>query len=470
MIESMEQDSPQGNKVSDTSQDELFFDSKYNYEDVVNIASDKGMHEFNFIITAVNENLPLNSPVAIYNDLNKKIKHNKNIKFLKITRNKNLFIKVSSKICALEVLKLTHILSIAVDTRLLYDNLLSKCVIKNVSADVELQDIFKALKAQSLNALSIRRFSKTVSENCSDKRIKPLNTILVNCIGKFPEEVIMFHFIYNTESFNESPRQCRKCQRYGHSFKVCRSKPRCGKCSEEHETIKCTSEIVKCAQCNLNHPAYSKDCAFYIKEQEVHKIKSTNNISWSEARELLKKRESCKSFAKVVSSNTVKSNEKSEIEKSLLDTILKTQDKLTNNISELCKTVSDMQKQFLALSQSMTVFVNEFRLMKAATNINFNPGESPSSPVRKNKKVKKKASSPSQKNSNNTEIEQTLMQHTTCLSNTETKNLESFSKQANEKPSDFKPSISPTINFTPPDAEIAKTFNSNIIAVKTRKF
>lgn len=60
--------------------------------------------------------------------------------------------------------------------------------------------------------------------------------------------------------WDKSP-QCYKCQRYGHTAKLCRAdKPVCRKCAEEHDSRECKSESVKCVNCGGSHQASSKSC------------------------------------------------------------------------------------------------------------------------------------------------------------------------------------------------------------------
>jgi len=60
--------------------------------------------------------------------------------------------------------------------------------------------------------------------------------------------------------WDKSP-QCFKCQRYGHTAKMCRVEtPICRKCAGDHDSRECTSENIKCANCKGNHQASYKKC------------------------------------------------------------------------------------------------------------------------------------------------------------------------------------------------------------------
>lgn len=69
-------------------------------------------------------------------------------------------------------------------------------------------------------------------------------------------------------------RRCVKCQLFHHKVADCKSDdPVCGKCGEKHETNTCHTFKSECSNCKIagmaktNHPAYSKNCPSYIKEQ-----------------------------------------------------------------------------------------------------------------------------------------------------------------------------------------------------------
>jgi hypothetical protein len=62
------------------------------------------------------------------------------------------------------------------------------------------------------------------------------------------------------------PPQCKKCQRFGHTFKTCGMPARCVRCGEAHSHTQC--EVAKpapatCANCNGDHPANFRGCPAY---------------------------------------------------------------------------------------------------------------------------------------------------------------------------------------------------------------
>ncbi|GBM48863.1 hypothetical protein AVEN_36920-1 [Araneus ventricosus] len=89
-----------------------------------------------------------------------------------------------------------------------------------------------------------------------------------------------------------NPLRCFKCQRYGHSQQSCRgTDPVCGKCAESgHEINVSTFESVRSTNCFGLHAASSKSCPIWIFEKEVIAVKMKRNITFPEARQIVKNR------------------------------------------------------------------------------------------------------------------------------------------------------------------------------------
>ncbi|GBM34249.1 hypothetical protein AVEN_60589-1 [Araneus ventricosus] len=99
------------------------------------------------------------------------------------------------------------------------------------------------------------------------------------------------HKLQTSSKYSQSLR-CFKCQRYGHFQQSCRgTNPVCGKCAESgHEINVCTSDTFKCRNCSGPHAASSKSCPTWIFEKEVIAVKIKRNITFPEARQIVKDR------------------------------------------------------------------------------------------------------------------------------------------------------------------------------------
>ncbi|GFX09455.1 putative RNA-directed DNA polymerase from transposon BS [Trichonephila clavipes] len=81
--------------------------------------------------------------------------------------------------------------------------------------------------------------------------------------------------------------RCFKCQRFGHSQTSCRGQLTCSRCaSVGHASTDCSLEP-KCINCLQPHPSDSKLCPKWKIEKQIQEIKTTQNISYPEARKLI---------------------------------------------------------------------------------------------------------------------------------------------------------------------------------------
>jgi hypothetical protein len=64
--------------------------------------------------------------------------------------------------------------------------------------------------------------------------------------------------------------QCIRCNRFGHTIRVCRNQTTCGACAGEHHTKDCQKAATtrKCALCKGNHPAWDRACQYRLREVE----------------------------------------------------------------------------------------------------------------------------------------------------------------------------------------------------------
>lgn len=84
-----------------------------------------------------------------------------------------------------------------------------------------------------------------------------------------------------------NPKRCYRCQRFGHSSRVCRSNEICAQYgSQQHVTDDCDQEA-KCPNCEGRHPAYSRTCPCWKKEKEIQFLTVKENISYFEAKKRL---------------------------------------------------------------------------------------------------------------------------------------------------------------------------------------
>ncbi|GBN36242.1 hypothetical protein AVEN_233532-1 [Araneus ventricosus] len=85
-----------------------------------------------------------------------------------------------------------------------------------------------------------------------------------------------------------NPLRCLKCQRFGHSKTNCRGTLTCARCAVAgHESTGCTA-VEKCVNCQGQHTSFSRSCPKWKVEKEIVATKFKNNISFPEARRIVK--------------------------------------------------------------------------------------------------------------------------------------------------------------------------------------
>ncbi|XP_055924596.1 uncharacterized protein LOC129956690 [Argiope bruennichi] len=87
-----------------------------------------------------------------------------------------------------------------------------------------------------------------------------------------------------------NPLRCFKCQRFGHSQDSCRGTLICARCAEAgHDSSACTKPE-KCVNCKDSHTSFSRSCSAWKFEKEVIAEKVKKDISYIEARQIVKSR------------------------------------------------------------------------------------------------------------------------------------------------------------------------------------
>ncbi len=116
----------------------------------------------------------------------------------------------------------------------------------------------------------------------------PTNTFVITFNKPtLPKSIKAAYLHIPVEPFIPSPLRCFNCQKFGHGQNACSQKALCARCGlEGHKDTDCPESQPKCANCSGNHPAYSRQCPEWIKQQAIIKIKTERNISFSEAKNL----------------------------------------------------------------------------------------------------------------------------------------------------------------------------------------
>ncbi|XP_055941990.1 uncharacterized protein LOC129972035 [Argiope bruennichi] len=146
----------------------------------------------------------------------------------------------------------------------------------------EKEEILKELKSQGgshVRRISIRR---------NGELHKKKYLILTYGFPKLPEYIKAGYMRLPVRPYIPSPLRCFKCQRFGHSKTSCRGTLTCARCADVgHDSSQCNS-VEKCVNCKGAHTSYSRNCPTWLLEKEVISTKIKNQISFTEARKLVK--------------------------------------------------------------------------------------------------------------------------------------------------------------------------------------
>ena len=131
---------------------------------------------------------------------------------------------------------------------------------------------------------------KRISIRKGEQRIQTNTYILTFNKPRTPKEVKIGYCLERVEQYVQAPLRCFKCQKFGHHREAWRRQQPCSKCSEknsDHAEEDCLKGI-RCANCQQDHPAYARTCAVYQKEKEIIKFKRKRNVSFLEARRIVR--------------------------------------------------------------------------------------------------------------------------------------------------------------------------------------
>ncbi|KAH6947565.1 hypothetical protein HPB50_020080 [Hyalomma asiaticum] len=169
------------------------------------------------------------------------------------------------------LLKVTNIGEIALHA---YEPRPNNCgvgVIEGVPVNLDQQDIFSAL-LQRAPVKSVRRLG--TSENVR----------IVFATETAAEYIVLGCTRYRVFKYIECPRQCSKCQRFGHVADACPLPMRCPRCGGNHDRSSCATEQLQCPNCKKQHESTSSRCRVLRKEKEIHNYKMNHNVVYISAK------------------------------------------------------------------------------------------------------------------------------------------------------------------------------------------
>ncbi|GBL99402.1 hypothetical protein AVEN_107112-1, partial [Araneus ventricosus] len=147
---------------------------------------------------------------------------------------------------------------------------------------VTTEEILKKLQGQGVShvrRISIRRDGQLLNTK---------HLILTFDSAKLPEHIKAGYMRLSVRAYIPNPLRCFKCQRFGHSKTSCRGTLTCARCAEVgHDSSQCTA-AEKCVNCKDAHTSFSRNCSTWKLEKEIITTKIKKQISYPEARKLVK--------------------------------------------------------------------------------------------------------------------------------------------------------------------------------------
>ena len=117
--------------------------------------------------------------------------------------------------------------------------------------------------------------------------LQPTNTfVLTFSKPSLPKYVNAAYLHLPVEPFIPSPLRCYNCQKFGHGKTSCKHGLVCARCGKDGHTDADCEQQPRCVNCSGAHPAYSKECPEWAKQQTIIKIKTERNISFAEAKQI----------------------------------------------------------------------------------------------------------------------------------------------------------------------------------------
>ncbi|GBL77225.1 hypothetical protein AVEN_242104-1 [Araneus ventricosus] len=207
------------------------------------------------------------------------------VKSTKKLRSGDLLVEVESPKQAKQIVKLNSLSSIPVTVNPHATLNSSKGVIScGELLNESVEKITEELNSQGV--IHVRR----ITIRRDGQLLNTKHLILTFDSSKLPENIKAGYMRLFVRAYIPNPLRCFNCQRFGHSKTSCRGTLTCARCAEVgHDSTDCT-RTEKCVNCKGEHTSFSRNCFAWKQEKEIISTKIKNQISFQEARKLIKSR------------------------------------------------------------------------------------------------------------------------------------------------------------------------------------
>lgn len=172
--------------------------------------------------------------------------------------------------------------------------IISVGIVKDVPTNLSIEELLDCCRVQG--DVVINKMERLNFYDNTNKISKPSTSLKIEFRSStLPTEMILFYVRKKIEHFIPKPTLCRKCLRYGHVDKICRSSVRaCNNCCVEMdhpfnpscECVHCKRGcVVMCKSCKCNeHNSFAAICPFMKKQYEIKKTMIIKNVEFNEAK------------------------------------------------------------------------------------------------------------------------------------------------------------------------------------------
>jgi len=129
------------------------------------------------------------------------------------------------------------------------------------------------------------------SDNNNTDRRKTNTFILTFNTDIAPAHINVGYLRVKVNRYIPNTLRCFKCQKFGHSSRLCRNEAVCHRCGGKHTEENCNN-AAKCINCLGPHGASLRECPVWLREKEVHRVKVEKNISFPQARQIVTQQQS----------------------------------------------------------------------------------------------------------------------------------------------------------------------------------
>lgn len=220
------------------------------------------------------------------------------IKEIKKTNKNRLKVTLTDKKEANKIITSPHFSRIlAIKSFIPKSFIISVGLVKDVPTNLSIDELLDCCRVQG--DIVINKMERLNFYDKINKCYKPSTSIKIEFRSStLPTEMILFYVRKQIEHFIPKPTLCRKCLRYGHVDKICRSSVRaCNNCCMEVDHVFSPSCmcmhcqrgcVALCKYCKCNeHNTFTALCPFMKKQYEIKKTMIIKNVEFNEAKILV---------------------------------------------------------------------------------------------------------------------------------------------------------------------------------------